>query len=71
MSCPMETFSYDYSCLILCYSQLLEAIQLIYFICDGSASMDGEESCPRTAQGVKDEASHSLYLGLGKSDKGI
>lgn len=30
--------------------------------------MEGEESCPRTAQVVKYEASHSLYLGLGKSE---
>ena len=49
----MEMFSYDCSCLILCDSQLLEAIQLTYFRCDASASMEGEESCPRTAQGVK------------------
>lgn len=67
----MGMFSYDYSYLILCCSQLLEAIQLTYFMCDASASMEGEESCPRTAQGVKYEASHSLYLGLGKSDRDI
>lgn len=62
---------YDYNCLILCYSQLLEAIQLTYFICSASAPVEGKESCPRTAQSVTYEASHFLYLGLEKSDKDV
>lgn len=48
------------SILVWCCSHLLEAIQLTCSILDASVSLEGEQSHPRTAQGVKYEGSHSL-----------